>query len=1530
MRQPETLDTSFSTVRTEGGLLPADILAKILAGDSALPGTSAEAYHLPKGEKLGEAINRSWSRVRSLWGKFRQQRETLVQGDTGTSQTRETLLLPLFTELGYGRLLGAKTEDRTVGDKVFSISHFWHHSPVHLIGCKLELDRRAKGVRGAAQSSPHSMVQDFLNRSEAHLWGFCSNGFRLRILRDNQSLSRQAFIEFDLESMFEGEVFSDFALLWLLCHQSRVESDNPSACWLEQWAKSAQDQGVRALDTLRGSVQKSIKTLGQGFLESYNLELKERLRSGALSQQDYFRQLLRLVYRLLFLFAAEDRGLLHTHGTPEQALKRFSAWHSTTRLRRLAGKLSGTRHHDLYEGLKRVMGYLGRSEGCPELGLSPLGSFLWSDEALPDVSRGCLSNGHLLQAIRVLAYTETDGVRRPVDYKNVGARELGSIYESLLELHPNLDIASGAFSLDTASGNDRKTTGSYYTPTQLIDSLLDSALEPVVQQALAQEDAERALLELKICDPSCGSGHFLIAAAHRLAKRLAGVRTGDEEPGPDAVRKALRDVIGHCIYGVDVNPMAVELCKVSLWLETLEPGKPLSFLDHHIRCGNSLIGATPELIAGGLPDEAFKPIEGDEKAACTALKKINTAAQKKAKMPLMAQQEKEVQARLREATAALEAIPSDNLRDIQAKENAFQKHESTAEFQHKRTLANAWCAAFVIQKYFPEKARFPGVPADEPFGLSQRELNAFAMGQPLAPELECEVDRLAGQYQFFHWHLAYPEVFAKGGFDVMLGNPPWERVKLQEKEWFAERIPAIANAPNAAVRKRMIEALKKTDPKIHQAFLSDLRKAEGESHFFRTSCRYPLCARGDINVYAIFAELMRKAIKINGRVGCVVPTGIATDNTTRFFFQDIVESSSLVSLFDFENEDFFPNAGQGHMNRFCLFTVCFGQNQQPPEYLFRGQKIEDLLDSERKILLSSKDIALINPNTKTCPVFRTGRDAELTKAIYRRVPVLIREARDGKPEENPWGIKFSTMFHMSNGSHLFRTREQLEGDGWVLEGNVFRRGEERYLPLYEAKMFQLYNHRFGDFGLFSLNSKTHILPDVSIANLSDPSYVPTPRYWVSGSDIQAATPNQWRHNWFICFRDITNDANARTVIIAVVPKVAIGNTAPIIYIDNDDHSSVSTLLSMLASFCLDYCSRCKIGGTHLNFIQLKQLPILSPQHIDIDLFAQTAVHPIKKWVLSRTLELTYTAWDLAPFAKDCGYDGPPFRWDEARRFLLRCELDAAFFHLYLPSNQDGTWKKVDNENDAELASLTTAFPTPRHAVDYIMDTFPIVRRKDEAAHGEYRTKQTILQMYDAMQEAISTGKAYESQVTPYMEIDSSTAKEEREISEIITAPAYKPNAAQFPYWAREKRVNLCITALMRDHPGLTFDDYFNAMLLATCPKDCAAILPQHQRTAFLQTLATTGFEWEFAATDKVRFHMLKRHLTLLNVSIREVDGACRIPKNFDFRDAPSMTTLGKYLFEALTVIRQHEQSQTAQAWVNTHANIVDMGDKAVA
>src|ERR1017187_2272971 len=249
-------------------------------------------------------------------------------------------------------------------------------------------------------------------------------------------------------------------------------------------------------------------------------------------------------------------------------------------------------------------------DGCPELALPALGSFLFSPRALPDLNACDISNFHLLEAIRSLAVTQPGRSRRVVDYKNLGAEELGSVYESLLELHPDLNPDAATFELKVAAGSERKKTGSYYTPTTLISCLLDSALDPVLLEAAKQPEPEIAILKLKVVGPACGGGLFLTAAAHRIAERLPAARTGEEEPPPEAQRKAIRDVIGHCIYGVDVNPMAVELCKVSLWMEALEPGKPLSFLEHRIQSGNSLLGATPALLAQGIPDEAFTPIEG--------------------------------------------------------------------------------------------------------------------------------------------------------------------------------------------------------------------------------------------------------------------------------------------------------------------------------------------------------------------------------------------------------------------------------------------------------------------------------------------------------------------------------------------------------------------------------------------------------------------------------------------------------------------------------------------------------------------------------------------------------------------------------------------------------------------------------------------------------------------------------------------------------------------------------------------------------
>ncbi|NQU22313.1 MAG: N-6 DNA methylase [Candidatus Nealsonbacteria bacterium] len=759
----------FQTIRTEGAILPPDILRRIASLE--VDGATPDAYHLPPSSKPHEAIAQSWARLKSFWKAFQQARESLPESDeTGTSVTNDRWLLPLFKELDFGRLVTGKAPE--IDERVYPIERFYNHTPIHLIGCKLPLDRRTKGARGAATASPHSMVQEFLNRSEEHLWAFLCNGLQLRILRDNISLSRQAFVEFDLEAMMEGEVYADFALLWMLCHQSRVESDRAVDCWLEKWSKLARDEGTRVLNDLRVGVAKSIEALGRGFIgHPRNDQLREKLRTGSLSKDDYYRQLLRMVYRLLFLFVAEDRELLHSPDSSAEACDLYDTHYSTRRLRELAHKIRGSKHADLWHSLSLVFDALSRNEGRPELGLGGLGSFLWRSSSTADLlgpgqraskpeedegsDPALITNDDLLQAVRALAYVEQDKVLRIVDYRNLGSEELGSVYESLLELHPVINAEAKAFELSTAAGNERKTTGSYYTPDSLVQCLLDSALDPVVKDRLKGKkgkEAEQAILDMKVCDPACGSGHFLIAAAHRMARHLARVRTGETEPSPDDYQHALRDIIGRCMFGVDINPMAVELCKVSLWMEAIEPGKPLSFLDHHIQCGNSLLGTAPALLAKGIPDDAFKPIEGDVKEQVNALKKDNKRERKDYEQgqgylfspPL----------KLGNLPATLSRIniaSDDSVEDVAAKQEMYEKLVKGADYLNARLLADTWCAAFVWKKDDSDLGML--CPTERSF--RSIEYNPHSINV----HVKAEVQRLSRQYQFFHWHLAFPDVF---------------------------------------------------------------------------------------------------------------------------------------------------------------------------------------------------------------------------------------------------------------------------------------------------------------------------------------------------------------------------------------------------------------------------------------------------------------------------------------------------------------------------------------------------------------------------------------------------------------------------------------------------------------------------------------------------------------------------------------------------------------------------------------------------
>lgn len=1401
----------FTTVSTAGLLLPVDLLTRIVDGDPNLPGLTPKDYHLRSGERLNEAASRAWNESLAAWKSFRKKFAALPASDTGTTLTRDEWLLPLFQELGYGRLQPKRAI--VIDGKEYPISHGWEdHVPIHLLSARYSIDRRTPGAAGAATRAPYSLLQELLNRSGQHRWGFVTNGLKLYLLHDNAALARAANVEFDLEAMMDGELYADFMLLFLLCHQSRVEIQptpiakvtldrktgkakkakatsqkklvtdddadagdgddsvdteeekprlGPENCWLERWANQADQQGTRARDKLRDGVEAAIRSLGAGFLTTKgNQALRERMRTGELSTQDYYRQLLRVVYRLLMLLVAEEKktengaNLFHPPGTPPEVSDRYARFYSVSRIRTLAYERRGTAHTDLYESLKVL--FLKLREGYAPLGIPGMGSFLFSDDSTPDLDEAFLANQDLLDAFRNLCYTEdTSGrggsIRRPVDFGSLGSDELGSVYESLLELHPKIDTDEGPFTLGTASGNERKTTGSYYTPTSLINCLLDSALDPVVHAAIDVADraeAERKLLNLKVCDPACGSGHFLIAAAERMAMHLARLRTGDDEPNTLDVQHAKRDIIGRCIYGVDINPMAVELCKVALWMEAMEPGKPFSYLDHHIQCGNSLLGTTPALLAKGIPDDAFTPIEGDDRKFCSALKADNKKQRKDVERgqtgfafdnPFPA-------AHLGERMMSINEAPDDSLEQIERKRSLSKQFFSSPVWQDAYFWANYWCAAFVWKKDGSELAK--QCPTEQDFRRVERDGR-----KAMLPHVITEVDRLSEQYQFLHWHLAYPDVFRvpdkderpdneqtgwNGGFDVVLGNPPWEHTEIKEKEWFAERLPEIAVAPHDAARKKMIEKLREADPQLFDRFRDAVRNADGVSHFVRNSSRYPLCGRGRINTYTLFAELNRDVASVRGAVGCIVPSGIATDDNTKEFFGELIATRTLISIFSFDNkEGIFAAVKRSY--RFCLLTLS-GKNRpmnRPPQFVFYAGRVEHLTDESRRFSLSPSEITLLNPNTQTCPVFRNRHDAEITASIYRRVPVIWNELQ---PDGNLWNVSFKQgLFNMAADSSLFRTSEQLTAEDFTQSGNTYRKAEIGYLPLYEAKMLDPFDHRPATY----VGASTR---EVSIDEKCDPALLPMPRYWVPATDVEAQLRDKWRKGWLLAWQDVTDvNTMARTVKFSIIPRVGVGHTAPL-FLADDDPRAIAMLPANFAAFVFDYVARQKIGGVHLTYQYLKQLPAFPAASYSQP--CPWAGSSFSAFLLPRVLELTYTAWDLEPFAHDCGYDGPPFRWEEERRFQLRAELDAAFFHLYLPGDAQGDWLPAANESPEDLARLKESFPQPRDAVSYIMDTFPIVRRKDIAKHGTYRTKDTILEIYDAMQTAIRTGIPYQTPLNP--------------------------------------------------------------------------------------------------------------------------------------------------------------------------------------
>ena len=1436
---------NLPTLRLEGALFLPDVLEKAALGTARLQ-TEAD-YGIPKSLKLKDEYSRAFQIASALWKHFAPQMD---RTDLDAAHATASFVTELLrTALAYP-VVGAST-GITVGERHYPVTHIASNGqgaqlPIVIAPHSLGLDdadprygvRHADGsASGQRKKSPFQLMQELLNASPDHQWGLVTNGKTIRLLRDAATLTRPSYLDIDLADLLSGQRYAEFAYAWRLLHASRAglqaASDSQTPVVWEAWREAGKEEGTRVRNGLRLGVTQALLSFGNGFVQHpANASLREALHTGQLSQADYFAQLLRLIYRLIFVFSVEERGLLPTNAA-------YAQGYALARLRDMAlRRRAKNRFDDLWQSLRIV--FKGLSHGEPRLGLPALGG-LFANSQCPALDAAELTNADLLTAMQHLRWAaQPGGSLAPIDYRNMGVEELGSVYESLLELVPQIDVAARSFgfvgltSEGSTAGNERKLTGSYYTPDSLVQELIQSALVPVIDQRVAAQpdNPVDALLSIKVCDPACGSGHFLLAAARKLAERLAALRSDDGVVTPAAYRHALREVIARCIYGVDRNPMAIELARTALWLEGFEEGRPLSFLDHHLQVGDALLGLTDlNVLEKGISKDAFKPLAGDDKEVCKALAKTNAVALKQIQRDLDSGQLSLAfggEAGL-QALKAIEAMPAESTDEVHAKEEAYRQFLAQNEDSTVAHAADLFVAAFLTPKTSETSEQVP-TTATLIHELSPHDKSEAHQALVANAKAVCEAAYV------FHWPLAFPQVFAVGGFDCVLANPPWEVSQMGEEEFFASRAAEIA-ALQGDNRKKAIKELEKSNPQLWSEYQKAGQLIAATNTFYRESSRYPMTAVGKLNTYPLFSETILQIKSAAGRAGFIVPTGIATDDSTKLFFGHISQSGQLASLYDIENRAKLFEAVDSRM-KFCLLSI--GQSSEAEFVCFASQPSQ-LTDPRRRFSLTPQEFQLINPNTLTCPMFRSERDAELTKKLYRSAPVLIKEAiyaeEGGKrklvePEVNPWGIRFSQgLFNMTSDSGLFKNEP----------------APDRF-PLYEAKLIHQFDHRYATF-----------IPTAGVKNADWPSRDLTldekktfdnavsPRYWVDKREVwlqvarlpdgllkalkdrhepgivlmvawmlfgqwlsrhagqgvypawqaftkqhpfaHALSPvsmglcgdnpaclnplnenylpgqptaeveaaNDRRHpawflvddmclsgmlkatqlyaplvetasalqtvdevlafaerileascpEWLMGWRDITNATNERTVISSVVPLVGVGHTMPL-WFSQASPNLCAALLANFSSLVLDYMARVKVGGTHLTYGYIKQFPVLPPdRYTEADL----------AYIVPRVLELTYTAHDLAAWAKDLGHNGPPFPFNPERRAQLRAELDAYYARLYGLTRD-------------ELRYILD--PADVMGDDYPSETFRVLKNGELREFGEYRTQRLVLAAWDAL------------------------------------------------------------------------------------------------------------------------------------------------------------------------------------------------------
>ena len=1204
------------------------------------------------------------------------------------------------------------------------------------------LDNREEGDK-IQEGTPHGQILRYLSTadivSEGRIrWGILTNGNVWRLYDQRARPRSTSFFEIDLQGLLNDDDEEDGLRTFFILFRrdAFVLRQGATITFLETALAEGRRYEEKVTQDLSSVVfDRVFPKVVTALANTAGASLPE-VRSAALI----------FLYRVLFILYAEDRGLLPVNDLRYDDYGLRKRVRDDIAQRKSQNDVFSETAANYYNRLLELFRLIDK--GDASIGLPPYNGGLFASTAAPLLEHAHLSDAIIAEIIHDLSHAESGGEHRFVNYRDMSVQQLGSLYERLLEREP-VRAADGSVSV-RPNPYVRKDSGSFYTPQELVDLIVEQTLKPLAEERLqvfeekaealksdnrpkskrrtelAKLDPAVAVLKLKVLDPAMGSGHFLVTAIDFLSDYISELIEyvtvvpewlNGEYVSPlveriDAIRKDIlkradesgwvidkaqftdqaiirRMVLKRCIYGVDKNLLTVELAKVSLWLHSFTVGAPLSFLDHHLRCGDSLLGLQVKDASA----------EMDRLGSLFVSSAIQGAENAASGMQL------------------IEEMSDTDISEVQESADLFRGVEDTTAVLRgflDFVCGLHWLTAGMNKSHrdsfeTPLTEALEANPDDAYQLLSRGPGSGQEKSSPFGV-LWNEAISVAKREGFLHWHAAFPGVWRhwqaqhpEGGFDAVIGNPPWDRIKLQEVEWFATRAPAVALLPTATQRKEAIKQLRERSDPLAGEFDDAKTRADGLGEMIRKSSHYSLLGGGDINLYSLFVEKAMGLVKPDGLVGLLTPSGIYADKTAARFFRSVSTNGRVAGLFDFENgrvgtglPPFFSDVHRSF--KFC--ALIFGGDTRTFAETRCGFFLDGtstINDPERCFPLSPDDFARVNPNTGTAPVFRTRRDAEITRHIYERHPVLVNGSSG--QEVKAWPVKYMTMFHMTNDSHLFRTRPELEEQesAYPVSTNRFNSPQGEWVPLYEGKMVQAFDHRAASVVVNPANVNRPAQPrNATLEDHLNPGWLPTPQFWVPES--RCGWPS--RSTWVLGFKEITASTNVRTFIAALLPTVGFGNKVPLLLPETTDRNEW-LLAANFNAMPFDFVARQKLQGQTLNLFIVEQLPVIVFDGYDQRFGYATA----RELVRDHVLRLTYTAYDMAPFARDLGYDGQPYRWDEEERRHLRARLDALYFHLYGLTREDAS---------------------------YVLDTFPIVRREDEAKYGRYRTKDLILAYMNAL------------------------------------------------------------------------------------------------------------------------------------------------------------------------------------------------------